>query len=118
MKLNILETKALTGGGKPACQFDLSRKVMTWLVGLLLFVTAQGAWANNTNPNVTIVSGPTYGTSAESTSLTLKVWFWNYDGDNAHFSGDVYLTIDGTQTVKLNGMWGTFCTSNEDDVKL
>ena len=91
--------------------------MLTWLATLLLFVSAQGAWADNTNPKVTIASGPTYGTSAESTSLTLRVWFWNYDGDNAHFSGDVYLTIDGTQTVKLNGMWGTFCTSNEDDVK-
>ena len=84
---------------------------------LVLLFTAATAWADNTNPNVTIASGPTYGTSAESTSLTLKIWFWNYDGDNAHFSGDVYLTIDGTQTVKLNGMWGTFCTTNEDDVK-
>ncbi|MBE6332885.1 MAG: hypothetical protein E7070_11440 [Bacteroidales bacterium] len=116
MKHNILETNAL-GGGEPARKFGLSRKVMTWLVTLLLFVAAQGAWASNTNPNLTIVSGPTYGTSAESTSLTLRVWFWNYDGDNARFSGDVYLTIDGTQTVKLNGMWSTFTTSNEDDVK-
>jgi hypothetical protein len=90
------------------------RAALTLLVFLL---TAATAWAVHTDPQVSIVNGPTYGTQAESTSLTLRIWFWNYDGGNAFFTGDTYLTIDGNTTVKLNGMWSTFTTSNEDDVK-
>lgn len=91
------------------------KRAVLLLLGIVL--TATAAWADDTNPKVTIASGPTYGSSAESTNLTLRIWFWNYDGGNAHFTGDTYLTIDGTQTVKLNGIWGTFVTSNEDHVK-
>ena len=90
------------------------RAALTLLVFLL---TTATSWASDTNPQVRISSGPTYGTDAKSTDITLRIWFWNYDGDNARFTGDTYLTIDGTETVKLNEMWGTFITSNEDDVK-
>lgn len=30
-----------------------------------------------------------------NTIVTLKLWMYNYDGGNAHFVGDVWLTIDG-----------------------
>ncbi len=82
---------------------------------LVTMLTTVGAWAGNTDPYVQIVSGPTYTSSG--TSVTLRIWFWNYDGDNARFIGNTYLTIDGTNTVNLAGMWSTFKTSNEDNVK-
>ena len=43
---------------------------------------------------------------------------YNYDGGNAHFIGDVYLTIDGSNVVKLNDIWGNFSNvDNEDHIK-
>ena len=43
---------------------------------------------------------------------------YNYDGDNAWFIGDVYLTIDGVKVCKLNDMWNKIANvSNEKDIK-
>ena len=56
------------------------------------------------NPIVKLISGPTY--SNNGTEVTLKLWMYNYDGDNAHFIGDVNLCIDGAAVCKLNDMWG------------
>lgn len=43
---------------------------------------------------------------------------YNYDGGNAHFIGDVYLTIDGSNVVKLNDIWRNFSNvDNEDHIK-
>lgn len=70
------------------------------------------------NPIVKIISGPTY--SDNGTEVTLKLWMYNYDGDNAHFIGDVYLNIDGSNVVKLNGMWSLFSNvyaKNEGKIK-
>lgn len=36
-----------------------------------------------------------------NTIVTLKLWMYNYDGGNAHFVGDVWLTIDGKKRIKL-----------------
>ena len=55
------------------------------------------------NPIVKLISGPTY--SDNGTEVTLKLWMYNYDGDNAHFIGDVNLCIDGAAVCKLNDMW-------------
>ena len=68
------------------------------------------------NPIVKIISGPTY--SDNGTEVTLKLWMYNYDGDNAWFIGDVYLTIDGVKVCKLNDMWNKIANvSNEKDIK-
>lgn len=68
------------------------------------------------NPIVKIISGPTY--SDNGTEVSLRLWMYNYDGDNAYFINDVYLTIDGSNVVKLNGMWSLFSnTYNEDNIK-
>lgn len=65
------------------------------------------------NPIVKIISGPTY--SDNGTEVRLKLWMYNYDGDNARFIDDVYLTIDGVDVVKLNDVWVRF--SNVDNEK-
>lgn len=67
------------------------------------------------NPIVKFTN-PTY--SADGTNLTATLWMYNYDGDNANFVGDVYLTIDGNKVVKLNGIWSLLSNvTNEDNIK-
>lgn len=84
---------------------DHSRRAMfcTLLSLLMWMVGIGGASAGEVvprNPIVKIISGPTY--SDNGTEVTLKLWMYNYDGDNAHFIGDVYLNIDGSNVVTLN----------------
>lgn len=68
------------------------------------------------NPIVKIISGPTY--SDNGTEVSLKLWMYNYDGGNAHFIDDVYLTIDGSNVVTLSAMWDCFSNiHNEDNIK-
>lgn len=53
-----------------------------------------------------------------NTIVTLKLWMYNYDGDNAHFVGDVWLTIDGEKRKKLNECWSLISNvENEDNIK-
>lgn len=100
---------------------DHSRRAMfcTLLSLLMWMVGIGGASAGEVvprNPIVKIISGPTY--SDNGTEVSLKLWMYNYDGDNAYFINDVYLTIDGSNVVKLNGMWSLFSnTYNEDNIK-
>lgn len=70
------------------------------------------------NPIVKLISGPTY--SNNGTEVTLKLWMYNYDGDNAHFIGDVNLCIDGAAVCKLNDMWSMISNvyhKDEDRIK-
>lgn len=100
---------------------DHSRRAMfcTLLSLLMWMVGIGGASAGEVvprNPIVKIISGPTY--SDNGTEVTLKLWMYNYDGDNAHFIGDVYLNIDGSNVVKLNDIWRNFSNvDNEDHIK-
>lgn len=53
-----------------------------------------------------------------NTIVTLKLWMYNYDGGNAHFVGDVWLTIDGEKRKKLNDCWKQISNvENEDKIK-
>lgn len=67
------------------------------------------------NPIVKMTSGPTY--SDNGTEVTLKLWMYNYDGDNAHFIGDVNLCIDGAAVCKLNDMWSMISNVYSRDEK-
>lgn len=100
---------------------DHSRRAMfCTLLSLLMWMVGIGGAAGKKivprNPIVKIISGPTY--SDNGTEVTLKLWMYNYDGGNAHFIGDVYLTIDGSNVVKLNDIWRNFSNvDNEDHIK-
>lgn len=100
---------------------DHSRRAMfCTLLSLLMWMVGIGGAAGKKvvprNPIVKIISGPTY--SDNGTEVRLKLWMYNYDGDNAHFIGDVYLTIDGSNVVKLNDIWRNFSNvDNEDHIK-
>ena len=100
---------------------DHSRRAMfCTLLSLLMWMVGIGGAAGKEvvprNPIVKIISGPTY--SDNGTEVRLKLWMYNYDGGNAHFIGDVYLTIDGSNVVKLNDIWRNFSNvDNEDHIK-
>lgn len=100
---------------------DHSRRAMfCTLLSLLMWMVGIGGAAGKVvvprNPIVKIISGPTY--SDNGTEVRLKLWMYNYDGGNAHFIGDVYLNIDGSNVVKLNDIWRNFSNvDNEDHIK-
>lgn len=100
---------------------DHSRRAMfCTLLSLLMWMVGIGGAAGKKvvprNPIVKIISGPTY--SDKGTEVRLKLWMYNYDGGNAHFIGDVYLNIDGSNVVKLNDIWMNFSNvDNEDHIK-
>lgn len=87
-------------------KFKHPRKVYLYvLLSFLMCMLGSGSALSMTprNPIVKLISGPTY--SDNGTEVTLKLWMYNYDGDNAHFIGDVNLCIDGAAVCKLNDMW-------------
>lgn len=106
-------TKIFNSDHSRRAMFCTLLSLLMWMVGI---GGASGKVVVPRNPIVKIISGPTY--SDNGTEVTLKLWMYNYDGDNAHFIGDVYLNIDGSNVVKLNGMWSLFSnTYNEDNIK-
>lgn len=106
-------TKIFNSEHSRRAMFCTLLSLLMWMVGI------GGASAGEVvprNPIVKIISGPTY--SDNGTEVSLRLWMYNYDGDNAYFINDVYLTIDGSNVVKLNGMWSLFSnTYNEDNIK-
>ena len=97
---------------------DHSRRAMfCTLLSLLMWMVGIGGAAGKKvvprNPIVKIISGPTY--SDNGTEVRLKLWMYNYDGGNAHFIDDVYLTIDGSNVVKLNDIWRNFSNVDNED---
>ena len=88
-------------------KFKHPRRVYLYvLLSFLMCMLGASSMSGRTarNPIVKLISGPTY--SDNGTEVTLKLWMYNYDGDNAHFIGDVNLCIDGAAVCKLNDMWG------------
>ena len=70
------------------------------------------------NPIVKMISGPTY--SNNGTEVRLKLWMYNYDGDNAYFLNNVMLRIDDKDACTLNNMWSLISNvyhKDEDRIK-
>ena len=106
-------TKIFNSDHSHRAMFCTLLSLLMWMVGI---GGAAGKVVVPRNPIVKIISGPTY--SDNGTEVRLKLWMYNYDGDNAHFIGDVYLTIDGSNVVKLNDIWRNFSNvDNEDHIK-
>lgn len=68
------------------------------------------------NPIVRLISGPTY--SDNGTEVTLKLWMYNYDGDNAYFTGNVMFRIDDKDACTLNNMWSLISNVYHKDEEL
>ena len=100
---------------------DHSRRAMfCTLLSLLMWMVGIGGAAGKKvvprNPIVKIISGPTY--SDNGTEVTLRLWMYNYDGGNARFIDAVYLTIDGSNVVRLDAIWTRLSdVANEDYIK-
>ena len=103
-------TKIFNSEHSRRAMFCTLLSLLMWMVGI---GGAAGKKVVPRNPIVKIISGPTY--SDNGTEVKLKLWMYNYDGDNARFIDDVYLTIDGVDVVKLNDVWVRF--SNVDNEK-
>lgn len=104
-------TKIFNSNHSRCAMFCTLLSLLMWIVGI------GGASAvTPRNPIVKIISGPTY--SDNGTEVRLRLWMYNYDGDNAYFYGIVHLNIDGVDVVSLSDMWDLFSTvSNEDKIK-
>ena len=87
--------------------------LLSFLMCMLGASSVSGRTARN--PIVKLISSPTY--SDNGTEVTLKLWMYNYDGDNAHFIGDVNLCIDGAAVCKLNDMWSMISNVYSRDEK-
>ena len=102
-------------------KFKHPRRVYLYaLLSFLMCMLGASSMSGRTprNPIVKMTSGPTY--SNNGTEVTLKLWMYNYDGDNAHFIGDVNLCIDGAAVCKLNDMWSMISNvyhKDEDRIK-
>lgn len=100
---------------------DHSRRAMfcTLLSLLMWMVGIGGASAGDVvprNPIVKIINDPVY--SDNGTEVTLRLWMYNYDGGNAHFIDAVYLTIDGSNVLRLDAIWTRLSDiENEDYIK-
>lgn len=109
-------TKIFNSDHSRRAMFCTLLSLLMWMVGI--GGVSAGKVVVPRNPNVIMSVDPVY--SDNGTEVTLKLWMYNYDGDNAHFIGDVYLTIDGSNVVKLNGMWSLFSNvyaKNEGKIK-
>ena len=99
-------------------KFKNPRRVYLYvLLSFLMCMLGASSMSGRTprNPIVKLISGPTY--SDNGTEVTLKLWMYNYDGDNAHFIGDVNLCIDGAAVCKLNDMWSMISNVYSGDEK-
>ena len=99
-------------------KFKNPRRVYLYvLLSFLMCMLGASSMSGRTprNPIVKLIYGPNY--SDNGTEVTLKLWMYNYDGDNAHFIGDVNLCIDGAAVCKLNDMWGMISNVYSGDEK-
>ena len=102
-------------------KFKNPRRVYLYvLLSFLMCMLGASSMSGRTprNPIVKMTSGPTY--SNNGTEVTLKLWMYNYDGDNAYFTGNVMLRIDDKDACTLNNMWSLISNvyhKDEDRIK-
>ena len=102
-------------------KFKIPRRVYLYvLLSFLMCMLGASSMSGRTarNPIVKLISGPTY--SNNGTEVTLKLWMYNYDGDNAYFTGNVMLRIDDKDACTLNNMWSLISNvyhKDEDRIK-
>ena len=92
--------------------------LLSFLMCMLGASTMSAGSRTPRNPIVKMTSGPTY--SNNGTEVTLKLWMYNYDGDNAYFLNNVMLRIDDKDACTLNNMWNLISNvhaKNENNIK-
>ena len=102
-------------------KFKHPRRVYLYvLLSFLMCMLGASSMSGRTarNPIVKMTSGPTY--SNNGTEVRLKLWMYNYDGDNAYFLNNVMLRIDDKDACTLNNMWSLISNvyhKDEDRIK-
>ena len=102
-------------------KFKNPRRVYLYvLLSFLMCMLGASSMSGRTprNPIVKLISSPTY--SDNGTEVTLKLWMYNYDGDNAYFLNNVMLRIDDKDACTLNNMWSLISNvyhKDEDRIK-
>ena len=102
-------------------KFKHPRRVYLYtLLSFLMCMLGASSMSGRTarNPIVKLIYGPNY--SDNGTEVTLKLWMYNYDGDNAYFTGNVMLRIDDKDACTLNNMWSLISNvyhKDEDKIK-
>lgn len=81
----------------------------------LLTCVAGTLHAGTVTPRNPIAKVTNLNYTKTNTIVTLKLWMYNFDGDNAHFVGDVWLTIDGKKRIKLNDCWSLISNVKDED---
>ena len=92
--------------------------LLSFLMCMLGASTMSAGSRTPRNPIVKMTSGPTY--SNNGAEVTLKLWMYNYDGDNAYFLNNVMLRIDDKDACTLNNMWNLISNvhaKNENNIK-
>ena len=101
--------------------FKHPRRVYLYVfLSFLMYMLGASSVSGRTprNPIAKLISGPTY--SNNGTEATLKLWMYNYDGDNAYFLNNVMLRIDDKDACTLNNMWSKISNvhaKDEDKIK-
>ena len=102
-------------------KFKHPRRVYLYvLLSFLMCMLGASSMSGRTarNPIVKLIYGPNY--SDNGTEVTLKLWMYNYDGDNAYFLNNVMLRIDDKDACTLNNMWNLISNvhaKNENNIK-
>ena len=102
-------------------KFKNPRRVYLYtLLSFLMCMLGASSMSGRTarNPIVKLIYGPNY--SDNGTEVTLKLWMYNYDGDNAYFLNNVMLRIDDKDACTLNNMWSLISNvyhKDEDRIK-
>ena len=102
-------------------KFKHPRRVYLYtLLSFLMCMLGASSMSGRTarNPIVKLIYGPNY--SDNGTEVTLKLWMYNYDGDNAYFLNNVMLRIDDKDACTLNNMWSLISNvyhKDEDRIK-
>ncbi|MGN0089889.1 MAG: LamG-like jellyroll fold domain-containing protein [Alloprevotella sp.] len=90
-----------------------------WMLLLLLMAMlpfGQRAWAIDTSKP--ILSDVKTMSFPDKAHVSFRLKFFNYDGHNSGYIGNVWLYINGTPVIKLNEVWPTITyVRNEDWVK-
>lgn len=100
----------------PWCRQWLRRGLSFLFLLMAMLPFGQRAWAIDTSKP--ILSDVKTMSFPDKAHVSFRLKFFNYDGHNSGYIGNVWLYINGTPVIKLNDIWSTITyVRNEDWVK-
>lgn len=89
----------------PWCRQWLRRGLSFLFLLMAMLPFGQRAWAIDTSKP--ILSDVKTMSFPDKAHVSFRLKFFNYDGDNSGYIGNVWLYINGTPVIKLNEVWPT-----------